>query len=107
MSLSLIRAHECRSIKGAFERILRWMDGIKKADKKSRDMELDEIVELMDMIKDSKIAWKTSVANFDYMVERQLIDYYSYQIKANELRFEYLLRKAKEKGIKAKFFEGL
>ncbi len=37
--------------------------------------------------------------NFDYVQDSLMVDFYTYQIKAYEAKFEYLLRKAKEIGI--------
>jgi len=37
--------------------------------------------------------------NFDYVEDSLLVDFYTYQIKAYEAKFEYLLKKAKEIGI--------
>lgn len=70
-------------------------------------MEMDEVTELLNLLKDTKNAWRTSISNYEFMTENELIDYYTYQIKAYELRFEYLLKKAKQKGITAKFYEGI
>ncbi len=37
--------------------------------------------------------------NFDYVHDSLLVDFYTYQIKAYEAKFEYLLKKAKELGL--------
>jgi len=36
--------------------------------------------------------------NFDYVEDSLMIDYYTYQIKAYETKFEYLIKKAKAMG---------
>ena len=36
--------------------------------------------------------------NFEY-AENDLIDYYAYNIKANQAKLNYLIKKAKEKGL--------
>lgn len=36
--------------------------------------------------------------NFEF-AEKELIDYYAYQIKANKSKLDYLMKKAKEQGI--------
>ena len=38
------------------------------------------------------------INNFEY-AENDLIDYFSYQIKANQAKLDYLLKKAKRRGI--------
>jgi hypothetical protein len=107
MALSLIRTLECSSLKDTFEKILKSIITLRRAKKKSSKMEFDDVTELISMLKDTKRAWNTSILNYEYMTEEELIDYYSYQIKAHELRFEYLLKKAKEKGVRANFYDGL
>ncbi len=37
--------------------------------------------------------------NFDYANDSLLVDFYTYQIKAYEAKFEYLLKRAKEIGV--------
>ena len=37
--------------------------------------------------------------NFDFISDPLMIDYYTYQIKAYETKFEYLMKKAKTMGI--------
>ena len=38
--------------------------------------------------------------NFDYVEDSLMIDYYTYQIKAYETKFEYLIKKAKAMGVR-------
>lgn len=37
--------------------------------------------------------------NFDYVQDSLMVDYYTYQLKAYEAKFEYLIKKAKEIGL--------
>lgn len=37
--------------------------------------------------------------NFDYAKSRDLVDYYIYQIKANQSKLDYLIKLAKAKGL--------
>lgn len=37
--------------------------------------------------------------NFEYSDNTALVDYYSYQIKASKVRYDYLIKLIKEKGI--------
>ncbi len=46
----------------------------------------------------AKSELECSINNFEY-AERDLIDYFSYQIKANQAKLDYLLKKAKKRGI--------
>ena len=57
-----------------------------------KDLEL--IVSVLKAKQDLNLAHK----NFEY-AEEGLIDYYSYQIKANKTKLDYLMKKARKKGI--------
>ncbi|HOQ36781.1 MAG TPA: YaaL family protein [Acetivibrio sp.] len=54
---------------------------------------------LIESINDAKKEWLSARNNFDHAVDSDIIDYYIYKIKAYQIRYEYLLKKAKEKGI--------
>jgi hypothetical protein len=69
--------------------------------KESKIMEKNEIdkeIELITSILKTKEELKNANINFEY-AENELIDYYTYQIKANQSKLDYLLRIAKAKGI--------
>ncbi|NLP14349.1 MAG: YaaL family protein [Clostridium sp.] len=55
--------------------------------------------DLIESINDAKKEWLSAKNNFEHAVESDIIDYYIYQIKAYQTRYEHLLKKAKEKGI--------
>ena len=46
----------------------------------------------------AKSELECAINNFEY-AENGLIDYFSYQIKANQAKLDYLLKKAKRRGI--------
>ena len=52
---------------------------------------------IMSIIK-TKEELKLANTNFEY-AEGNLIDYYTYKIKANQSKLDYLVRKAKAKGL--------
>ena len=54
--------------------------------------------ELIQSIILTKRDLETANINFEY-AEKELIDYYSYQIKANQAKLNYLLKKVKMRGI--------
>jgi hypothetical protein len=60
------------------------------------EFEKDE--ELAQAIKDVKIALANMHNNLQY-ASSDLIDYYTYQIKASRAKIDYLVKKAKEKGL--------
>lgn len=53
--------------------------------------------ELVDCIIKTKRELDVANKNFE-QAEGELIDYYSYQIKANKAKLDYLIRKVKQKG---------
>lgn len=55
-------------------------------------------IELMQAIIETKEMLKIAISNFEY-AEDDLIDYYTYQIKANQAKLDYLIKFAKRKGI--------
>lgn len=55
-------------------------------------------IELMQTINETKQMLKIATSNFEY-AEDDLIDYYTYQIKANQAKLDYLIKIAKRKGI--------
>ena len=54
--------------------------------------------ELIDNIKKTSNDLKMANRNFDF-AQGELVDYYAYQIKANQSKLNYLLKVAKHKGI--------
>ncbi len=64
---------------------------IEKSDKEKE-------IELMVSIMKAKKELEESTKNFEY-AEEDLIDYYTYQIKACRAKFDYLLKSAKEQGL--------
>lgn len=55
-------------------------------------------IELMQTINETKEMLKLAISNFEF-AEEDLIDYYTYQIKANQAKLDYLIKIAKRKGI--------
>ena len=66
----------------------------------SRVQGIDETTELLDSIKNARMDWISATINFDYANDQDVVDYYAYKIKACQVRYNYLLKKAKERGIK-------
>lgn len=54
--------------------------------------------ELMRSIIETKERLKIARSNFEY-AEDELIDYYTYQIKAHQAKLDYLIKIAKRKGL--------
>lgn len=60
--------------------------------------ELDKEIELIRNIIKTREELKNNNKNFE-LAELDLVDYYIYEIKANQAKLDYLLKKAKAKGI--------
>ncbi len=59
----------------------------------------NERVILLDEIEKVKGELQRAYKNFDYVNDSLMVDYYTYQIKAYETMFEFLIKKAKAMGI--------
>lgn len=68
--------------------------------KESCDLNPTEDQELIENIKNAKKEWINANTNFDYVDDQELVDYYTYKIKACQIRYEYYLKKAKERGVR-------
>ena len=67
---------------------------IKIIEKTKQDKEIDLMISIIKAKKELEVA----NLNFEY-AQDDLIDYYTYQIKATRAKFDYLVKKAKEKGL--------
>lgn len=63
-------------------------------DKNDNEKEIELIVSILKARKELDNAAK----NFEF-AEEDLIDYYTYQIKANRSKLDYLIKQAKQKGL--------
>ena len=60
--------------------------------------EMEKEIELIKSIIKTREDLKTNNKNFEFAKE-ELIDYYVYEIKANQAKLDYLIKLAKTKGI--------
>lgn len=60
----------------------------------------DETKELLNSLRQVKEEWEIANANYEFVDEAELIDYYTYLIKASQIKYNYLIKKLKEKGPK-------
>ena len=54
---------------------------------------------LMKTLLDARNEWLDAVSCFEHASEEQLVDYYTYKMKACEARYTYFIKLAKEKGL--------
>jgi len=60
-----------------------------------RTLEDPSRAELYETIHEAWMDWQSALLNFEDADCKEMVDYYSYRIKASQIRYEYLLRKAK------------
>ena len=60
--------------------------------------EIEKEIELIRSIINTREELKNANSNFEFAKE-DLVDYYTYQIKANQAKLNYLIKIAKSKGI--------
>ncbi|HEY8421697.1 MAG TPA: YaaL family protein [Thermoclostridium sp.] len=60
---------------------------------------------LLRSIQQARQEWLEAVENFDQADNNELIDYFIYRMKACQIRYNYLLKKAKEMGIRGELHE--
>ena len=51
-------------------------------------------------IQQARQEWLNSVSNFEQAENEDMVDYYIYKMKACQVRYNYLLKKAKEMGLR-------
>lgn len=59
----------------------------------------EQDVELLECLKDVKNTLENMHNNLQF-AENDLVDYYTYQIKAEEAKYSYLLKQAKKRNLK-------
>lgn len=68
--------------------------------------ELEKEIELIRSIIKTREELKVANRNFEY-AQDDLVDYYTYQIKANQAKLDYLIKMAKMKGIQVDMINDL
>mgnify|MGYP000900370888 FL=1 len=63
-----------------------------------KDINEDQM--LIENIESAKNEWINADLNFQYVSENEFVEYYTYKLKAAQIRYEFFLKKAKEKGLK-------
>lgn len=58
-----------------------------------------DVLNLLENLKNAQNEFETAINNYEFAIEPELVDYYTYNIKATQTRYQYLLKKAKEQGL--------
>lgn len=72
-----------------------------------RNKEFSEEEILIQSLKDAKNEWLNADRNFQYVSEDEFVEYYTYKLKAAQIKYEFFLRKVKEKGIRINIGSGI
>lgn len=67
--------------------------------KEKKEIE-EESDELLQNLRNAQNDWVMATINYEFAYEEELVDYYSYLIKANQIKYNYLLKKLKEREAK-------
>lgn len=102
MNLNIEHTELLKDLKGWWMSKLLGRFKRKETEKTGTAWQADEARELLENIHSAKKEWECATMNFEYVSDEQVVDYYTYKIKACELRYAYLIRKAKEMGIRVK-----
>lgn len=82
------------------------MEGYSKEEKISDKTEEEKKIELIMSVLKTKRELDLAIKNFE-TAESGLVDYYTYQIKASKSKLDYLVNKAREKGISLNMIQEL
>ncbi len=106
MHMNMIDAIQQMKSKGrsTFVSILDKMYREKKILEQKKDSN-EDMGELLDNLKKAQDEWVMATTNYEFAHEDELVDYYAYLIKASQIKYNYLLKKVKEKGVKVEFDE--
>lgn len=63
---------------------------------KRREEAQETVLELTSAIREAWCDWQNAMINFENAESKEMVDYYTYCIKASQIRYEYLLRKVKQ-----------
>jgi hypothetical protein len=77
-------------------KFLRWLNLSRAQEIENRNKEIENYKDLRESIQDAWREWQSALINYENAEGKEMIDYYAYRIKASEIRYEYLLKKAKE-----------
>ena len=66
---------------------------------------IPDSLHLLKSIQQARQEWLEAVENFDQADNNELIDYFIYRMKACQIRCDYLLKRAKEMGIRGELGE--
>jgi len=85
--------------KRILSRLVRRLYVKKEEEKKLQESTDNEKIQLLKSIRDIHHEWEQANKDFEFAGDEASVDYYTYKIKACEVRYEHFLREAKDKGV--------
>ena len=82
--------------KSDIQGILKRFSATKVQEAADRALKEEYFQELTNSIQDAYMEWQSALSNFENAIGKEMIDYYAYRIKASQIRYDYLIKKAKE-----------
>jgi len=102
MDMDTQKGHEYKVIRNSI--ISRLMGVLTPRDRLEQIKYKDEDYDLVSSLKNARKEWIDANMSFEYVDVQEMVDYYTYKIKACQVRYEYFLKVAKEKGIRVEMF---
>ncbi|WP_090554518.1 YaaL family protein [Natronincola ferrireducens] len=88
----------------AFEGITNTLNSLYNKIQHFQEPEKDENQEFVEIIKRAREEWEGAEKTFHSVSDPDLIDYAIYNVEATRAKYIYLLKRAKEMGIKTNFY---
>lgn len=104
MNLNMQINQDFKEIREWFFSKIEKVISIKKNLQTATEDKNEEMIELLENIKKARNDWHNANLNFESASDVEIIDYYTYKIKACQVRYNYLIKKAKESGINTNNF---
>ena len=67
-----------------------------KAQEASSAIKNENYQEITQSVNDAYNEWQNALHNFENAESKEMVDYYAYRIKASQIRYDYMIKKAKE-----------
>jgi len=83
----------------SWQNILGFMPQNKVYVNRQKDKNVSEEKELLSCLRNCIKDMHIASQNFDEAYNEDLVDYYTYELKAAEIRYQYILKSIKERGI--------
>jgi len=84
---------------GLFKKLYRW------STEEDFSKDVTDRRSLLESIQQARQEWLSAMENFNQAENEDLVEYYIYRMKACQVRYNYLLKMAKETGLRQNIYE--